>query len=98
MSRKDQLFRTLRREILAARLKVTLDEQLGRETSETVRALAGMDLPSVVQASPVVGRVMLSDPAKVHRQLGPVKLELHADGTVTWRPIYPTRPAGGESR
>lgn len=44
-TKKDQVFRTLRREILAARLKVTLDEQLGRETSRTVMRLAGMKLP-----------------------------------------------------
>lgn len=43
--RKRQLFDRLRREILAARLKVTLDEQLNRETSDTVKALAGMKLP-----------------------------------------------------
>lgn len=42
---KEQLFATLRREILAARLKVTLDEQLHRETSPTVKRLAGMKLP-----------------------------------------------------
>lgn len=44
--RKQQMFDRLRREILAARLKVTLDEQLKRETSPTVKALAGMKLPS----------------------------------------------------
>jgi hypothetical protein len=44
-TKKDEIFRTLRREILAARLKVTLDEQLGRETSPTVMRLAGMKLP-----------------------------------------------------
>jgi hypothetical protein len=46
---KDQVFATLRREILAARLKVTLDEQLNRETSPTVKALAGMKLPPIVR-------------------------------------------------
>ena len=35
-----------------------------------------------------VGRVVLSDPAVIHRAVGPVMFELHADGTVTWRPIY----------
>jgi hypothetical protein len=30
----------LRREIMAARLKVTLDEELGRRTSETAKRLA----------------------------------------------------------
>lgn len=46
---KDQLFDILRREILAARLKVTLDEQLNRETSDTVRRLANMKLPPIVR-------------------------------------------------
>jgi hypothetical protein len=36
----------------------------------------------------VVGRVVLSDPATLHGGVGPVMLELHADGTTTWRPIY----------
>lgn len=35
----------LRHEILAARLKVTLDRKRGVETSELVKALAGMELP-----------------------------------------------------
>lgn len=43
--RKRQLFVELRRNILAARLKVTLDEQLGRDTSDTVKRLAAMKLP-----------------------------------------------------
>jgi aromatic ring-cleaving dioxygenase len=46
---KDQLFATLRREILAARLKVTLDAQLGRETSPTVLGLSKMKLPPRVR-------------------------------------------------
>lgn len=50
-TRKDQVFNTLRREILAARLKVTLDEQLHRETSPTVKRLAGMKLPPIVRPS-----------------------------------------------
>lgn len=48
-ARKDQVLDTLRREILAARLKVTLDEQLNRETSPTVQRLAGMRLPPSVR-------------------------------------------------
>jgi hypothetical protein len=48
---KDQVFATLRREILAARLKVTLDEQLGRETSRTVMRLAGMKLPPIMSSA-----------------------------------------------
>lgn len=43
--RREQIFDTLRREILAARLKVTLDEQLHRETSSTVKRLSRMKLP-----------------------------------------------------
>lgn len=46
-ARTNQVFATLRREILAARLKVTLDEQLGRKTSPTVTHLAGMNLPPI---------------------------------------------------
>ncbi|TDK25836.1 hypothetical protein E2F48_11475 [Arthrobacter crusticola] len=44
-TQEDQVLSTLRREILAARLKVTLDEQLGRGTAPAVRRLAGMKLP-----------------------------------------------------
>lgn len=42
---KRQLFDKLRLEILAARLKVSLDEQLNRAASATVKALAIMKLP-----------------------------------------------------
>lgn len=42
-----QLLETLRREILAARLKVTLDGQLRRGTSQTVKHLAEMPLPPI---------------------------------------------------
>jgi hypothetical protein len=48
---KDRVFATLRREILAARLKVTLDEQPGRETSPTVIRLSKMKLPPIVRPS-----------------------------------------------
>lgn len=57
--RKNQMFDRLRREILAARLKVTLDEQLKRETSPTVKALADMKLPStnrIYRANPSYGK------------------------------------------
>jgi hypothetical protein len=43
--RKRDLFTRLRRAILAARLKVTLDEELERETTPTQLALARMRLP-----------------------------------------------------
>lgn len=46
---KEQVFATLRREILAARLKVTLDEQLGRATSPTVTRLSKMKLPPIAR-------------------------------------------------
>lgn len=49
LHRKDHIFSTLRREILAARLMVTLDGQLNRETSPTVKSLAGMKLPPIVR-------------------------------------------------
>ena len=44
---KDRIFDTLRREILAARLKTTLDGQLHRQTSRTVERLAQMQLPPI---------------------------------------------------
>lgn len=47
---RDEVFDTLRREILAARVKVTLDKELKRPTSETVKRLAGMKLPPVVHS------------------------------------------------
>lgn len=49
---KAEMFHILRREILAARLKVTLDKQLGRLTSDTVRRLAAMDLPPIITEDP----------------------------------------------
>lgn len=50
--RKDEVFDTLRREILAARLKVTLDKELDRTTSDMVKRLAGMKLPPLVYQVP----------------------------------------------
>ncbi|POH75187.1 hypothetical protein [Arthrobacter glacialis] len=46
---RDQVFDTLRREILAAQVKVTLDKELNRPTSDTVKRLAGMKLPPIVK-------------------------------------------------
>ncbi|MCG2623000.1 hypothetical protein LVY72_13945 [Arthrobacter sp. I2-34] len=46
---KGYVFNVLRREIRAARLKVILDEELGRTTSPEVKALAAMDLPRIVR-------------------------------------------------
>lgn len=48
-AKTNQIFAMLSREILAARLKVTLDNQLGRETSPTVTRLAGMKLPPIAR-------------------------------------------------
>lgn len=48
---RDQVLSTLRREILAAQLKETLDEQLGRETSPAVKRLARMELPPIIQSN-----------------------------------------------
>lgn len=61
--RKEQVFRKLRREILAARLKVTLDEQLNRETSPTVKRLSEMKLPAIAKPADVTVRVS-SNPVK----------------------------------
>ncbi|WP_146069186.1 hypothetical protein [Arthrobacter sp. ZGTC412] len=49
------MFESLRREILTARLKVTLDEQLGRETSPTVKRLSMMALPPTVHSDDSFG-------------------------------------------
>ena len=46
---KVQAFRALRQEILATRLKVTLDEELGRETSPVVLHLSRTTLPPSVR-------------------------------------------------
>ncbi|MDK1359646.1 hypothetical protein QNO00_05120 [Arthrobacter sp. zg-Y1219] len=46
---KAQVFRALRQEILAARLKVTLDEELGRETSPEVLSLSKMKVPPIAR-------------------------------------------------
>ncbi|MHA7303843.1 hypothetical protein ACX80E_01120 [Arthrobacter sp. TMN-49] len=48
---RDEVFDTLRREILAAQVKVTLDEELNRPTSDTVKRLAGMKLPPIVKVN-----------------------------------------------
>ncbi|MBE1514311.1 hypothetical protein [Nesterenkonia halotolerans] len=49
---KAQMFVTLRREILAARLKITLDERQGRTTAPELRDLAAMDVPPASWAMP----------------------------------------------
>ncbi|XAZ31991.1 hypothetical protein AAHB34_03475 [Paenarthrobacter ureafaciens] len=48
-ARKEQVFKKLRREILAARLKVTLDEQLNRKTSPAQKRLSEMKLPPITK-------------------------------------------------
>lgn len=45
---KAEMFHILRREILAARLKITVDKKSGRPTSEKVRRLAAMELPPII--------------------------------------------------
>ncbi|MDR6436870.1 hypothetical protein J2790_002013 [Paenarthrobacter nicotinovorans] len=55
-ARKEQVFKKLRREILAARLKVTLDEQLNRKTSPTVKRLSEMKLPPIARSVNVLNR------------------------------------------
>lgn len=46
---RDQVLSALRRQILAAQLKVTLDEELGRKTSPKVVELAAMKLPALIR-------------------------------------------------
>jgi hypothetical protein len=50
-ARKEQVFKKLRREILAARLKVTLDEQLNRKTSPAQKRLSEMKLPPITKST-----------------------------------------------
>lgn len=74
-SRKEQVFATLRREILAARLKVTLDEQLNRKTSPTVKALAQMKLPPSARPHYRAGDVQAvsAGPVAPSEQTSPLK-------------------------
>ncbi|MGJ9426853.1 hypothetical protein ACHABX_13545 [Nesterenkonia halotolerans] len=53
---KEQMFDILRREILAARLKITLDMRQGRTTPPEVQGLAAMELPPARWAMPKQGR------------------------------------------
>lgn len=46
---REEVASTLRKEIRAARLKITLDKKLGRETSPQVKLLAGLTLPPLVR-------------------------------------------------
>jgi hypothetical protein len=46
---RDEVAAVLRKEIRAARLKMTLDKKLGRETSPQVKLLAGLTLPPLVR-------------------------------------------------
>lgn len=46
---RDQVLSALRRQILAAQLKVTLDEQLGRDTSQKVIELSKRELPPLIR-------------------------------------------------
>lgn len=53
--RRSEVLRKLRREILTARLKVTLDEKRNRTTSPTVKFLSEMRLPSVADVQIAAG-------------------------------------------
>ncbi|MGJ9426405.1 hypothetical protein ACHABX_11260 [Nesterenkonia halotolerans] len=46
---RDEVQTVLRREIRAARLKVTLDRHLNRPTSDAVKRLASLELPPFVR-------------------------------------------------
>ncbi|TJY67340.1 hypothetical protein E4J89_15775 [Arthrobacter sp. CAU 1506] len=48
---REEVASVLRKEIRAARLKITLDKKLGRETSPHVKLLAGMTLPPLVRGN-----------------------------------------------
>lgn len=62
---KDEVFDTLRREILAARLRVTLDEQLNRETPVEVKKLSRMKLPPIVRPSTEAGVVFRGEDFRI---------------------------------
>lgn len=64
---REQVLRALRREILAAQLKVTLDEQLGRTTSRQVKELAEMKLPPLIRTTPT--SKLRSTQAKVYESM-----------------------------
>ncbi len=49
---KEELLKTLRREIFAAQMKVILDKEFGRETSPTVKKLAKMTMPPITTSRP----------------------------------------------
>lgn len=49
---KEELLKTLRREIFAAQMKVILDKELGRTTSPTVRKLAELKRPPFTETQP----------------------------------------------
>jgi hypothetical protein len=70
-ARKELVFKKLRREILAARLKVTLDEQLNRKTSPIVKRLSEMKLPPI--ARPVNVPVRNTPKADLARSSGRVQ-------------------------
>lgn len=65
-SNKKRVFESLCREILAARLKVTLDEQLGRETSPMVKRLSRMKLPPIVHGDDFSGEARAKQ-ERIHR-------------------------------
>lgn len=74
LTRKQELFRQLRREILAARLKVTLDQQLDRPTDPAVKSLARMRLPTSVRVrnGKVVGTMPAESRTGHHTHASPI--------------------------
>ncbi|WP_218220423.1 hypothetical protein [Nesterenkonia sp. Act20] len=49
---KAEMFHILRREILTARLRATVDKQLHRPTPDKVRRVAAMELPPILSPEP----------------------------------------------
>lgn len=74
LPRKQELFRQLRREILAARLKVTLDQQLHRPTDPAVKSLARMRLPTSVRVrnGKVIGTMPAESRTGRHTHVSPI--------------------------
>jgi hypothetical protein len=65
---RDEVLATLRREILAARLKVTLDAQLGRRTPPKVKLLSEMKLPPAVRSRRAAGVPSMSQTRQMASQ------------------------------
>jgi hypothetical protein len=70
-TKEGRLFATLRREILAAQLKITLDEQMGRQASPKVKRLAKMKLPPIRPAADVIPKQNLRERPAPRRRRRP---------------------------